>query len=81
MMPHLQFEWQHDFLDDPSEVEPVPFDPAARLPSLASGRTAFRFGVGMYFLMTKGLGLLHYERLISRGASREQPRTCIRIEF
>jgi len=87
LIPHLQLEWQHEFQDDPSEVEMrFLFDPAAT-PFTIHGDPIdtdfFRFGVGMSFVMTKGRsGFFYYERLISRERfSQNSLALGIRLEF
>ena len=87
VIPHLQLEWQHEFMDDPSEVEArFLFDPLGT-PLTIHGDPIdtdfFRFGVGMSFVMAKGRsGFFYYERLISRERfSQNSLALGIRLEF
>jgi outer membrane autotransporter protein/uncharacterized repeat protein (TIGR01451 family) len=87
LIPHLQLEWQHEFEDDPSEVEArFLYDPTGT-PFTIHGDPIdtdfFRFGVGMSFIMTKGRsGFFYYERLISRERfSQNSLALGIRLEF
>jgi uncharacterized repeat protein (TIGR01451 family) len=86
-IPHLQLEWQHEFMDDPAEVEArFLFDPLGT-PFTIHGDPIdtdfFRFGVGMSFVMTHGRsGFFYYERLISRERfSQNSLAIGIRLEF
>jgi outer membrane autotransporter protein len=86
-IPHVQLEWQHEFMDDPAEVEArFLFDPLGT-PFTIHGDPIdtdfFRFGVGMSFVMTHGRsGFFYYERLISRERfSQNSLAIGIRLEF
>jgi outer membrane autotransporter protein/uncharacterized repeat protein (TIGR01451 family) len=87
VIPHLQLEWQHEFKDDPAEVEGrFLYDPTGT-PFTIHGDPVdtdfFRFGVGMSFVMTHGRsGFFYYERLISRDRfSQNSLALGIRLEF
>jgi outer membrane autotransporter protein len=87
MIPHVQLEWQHEFMDDPAQVEArFLFDPTGTPFTIQGDRIDsdfFRFGLGMSFVMTKGRsGFLYYERLISRERfSQDSLALGIRLEF
>jgi len=87
VIPHLQLEWQHEFEDDPAEVEArFLADPSAasfKLQGDPIDTDFFRFGVGMSFIMTHGRsGFFYYERLISRERySQNSLALGIRLEF
>jgi outer membrane autotransporter protein/uncharacterized repeat protein (TIGR01451 family) len=87
LIPHLQLEWQHEFEDDPAEVEARFLADPLGTPFTIHGDPVdtdfFRFGVGMSFIMTHGRsGFFYYERLISRERySQNSLALGIRLEF
>jgi outer membrane autotransporter protein/uncharacterized repeat protein (TIGR01451 family) len=87
LIPHFQFEWQHEFEDDPAKVEMRFLADPLGTPFSIEGDPIdtdfFRFGVGMSFVMTKGRsGFFYYERLISRERfSQNSLALGIRLEF
>lgn len=87
LIPHLQLEWQHEFMDDPAQVEArFLFDPTST-PFTIHGDDIdsdfFRLGAGMSFVMAKGRsGFFYYERLIGRERfSQNSLALGIRLEF
>jgi uncharacterized protein with beta-barrel porin domain len=87
VIPHVQLEWQHEFRDDPAQVEArFLFDPTGT-PFTIQGDPIdtdfFRFGLGMSFVLTHGRsGFFYYERLVSRERfSQDSLALGIRLEF
>jgi uncharacterized repeat protein (TIGR01451 family) len=87
LIPHVQLEWQHEFENDPAQVEArFLFDPLAT-PFTIHGdeidQDFFRFGLGMSFVLTKGRsGFFYYERLINRERFAQNSLALgIRLEF
>lgn len=87
LIPHFQAEWQHEFKDDPSEVEAhFLYDPTAT-PFKVTGDPLdsdfFRLGVGMSMVLTRGKsGFFYYEKLLGRdGISQDNLALGLRIEF
>ena len=87
LIPHLQAEWQHEFKDDPSEVEAhFLYDPTATPFTITGDKLDtdfFRFGLGLSMVLTHGrLGFFYYEKLIGRdGISQDNLALGLRIEF
>ena len=87
LIPHFQAEWQHEFKDDPSEVEAhFLYDPTAtpfKVTGDALDTDFFRLGVGMSMVLTRGKsGFFYYEKLLGRdGISQDNLALGLRIEF
>ncbi len=87
LIPHLQAEWQHEFKDDPSEVEAhFLYDPTATPFTITGDKLDtdfFRFGLGLSMVLTHGRsGFVYYEKLIGRdGFSQDNLALGLRIEF
>jgi outer membrane autotransporter protein len=87
LIPHLQAEWQHEFKDDPSEVEAhFLYDPTATPFTITGDKLDtdfFRFGLGLSMVLTHGRsGFFYYEKLIGRdGISQDSLALGLRIEF
>jgi outer membrane autotransporter protein/uncharacterized repeat protein (TIGR01451 family) len=87
LIPHVQLEWQHEFEDDPAQVDMRFLADPTGTPFTIHGDPVdtdfFRFGVGMSFILTKGRsGFFYYERLMSRERfSQNSLALGIRLEF
>ncbi len=87
LIPHLQAEWQHEFKDDPSQVEAhFLYDPSATPFTITGDKLDtdfFRIGLGLSMVLTKGRsGFFYYEKMIGRdGISQDNLALGLRIEF
>jgi len=87
LIPHVQLEWQHEFEEDPAQVDMRFLADPTGTPFTIHGDPVdtdfFRFGVGMSFILTKGRsGFFYYERLMSRERfSQNSLALGIRLEF
>jgi len=87
VIPHFQFEWQHEFETDPAQVEMRFLADPTQTPFTVHGDPVdtdfFRFGAGMSFVMAHGRsGFFYYERLISRERYTQNSLALgIRLEF
>jgi uncharacterized protein YhjY with autotransporter beta-barrel domain len=87
LIPHLQFEWQHEFDEDPSAVTAHFLNDPTATPFSVTGDALdtdyFRFGLGMSFVLAKGRsGFFFYEKTFSQERlSQDRFALGLRIEF
>lgn len=87
LMPHFQFEWEHEFKDDPQALTARFLNDPTHTPMSVTGDKVdtdyFRMGFGLSMVLTKGRsGFFYYERMFARsGLSQDNLAVGVRIEF
>lgn len=87
LIPHMQFEWEHDFQDNPNNLEAHFLADPTATPIIVHGAkvdTDFgRLGFGLSFILTGGKsGFVYYEKTLGRdGITQDNLALGIRLEF
>jgi uncharacterized protein with beta-barrel porin domain len=87
LIPHMQFEWEHDFQNDPNHLEAHFLADPTGTPIIVHGNTIDtdfgRLGFGLSFIFTGGKsGFVYYEKTLGRdGITQDNLALGIRLEF
>ena len=87
LIPHMQFEWEHEFQNDPNRLEARFLADPTATPILVHGATVDtdfgRLGFGLSFIFTGGRsGFVYYEKTVGRsGITQDNLALGIRLEF
>jgi uncharacterized protein with beta-barrel porin domain len=87
LIPHMQFEWEHEFQNDPNHLEAHFLADPTATPIVVHGNTIDtdfgRLGFGLSFILTGGRsGFVYYEKTLGRdGITQDNLALGIRLEF